>query len=174
MNIIKKVFIPKNFIVMHKILEFLTKKRSLQQKNNIPLKDACFKIDDIKDSLKMSYEEVDLALNVLYENKDVEVIPVGNGVKLNDYVISKIGISNFSSGKYLHDGLLLYSQIFNNFSSGFFQIIIGIIAIWTIFQNSNIDKYTKKIDDEMNKIKIENTKFKNDILKLENNFYYKK
>src|SRR5690606_33686084 len=50
------------------------------------------------------------------------------------------GVEIYSSFSFINDGKLLQTTLFNNLSTGFFQIIVAIIAVVTIIFNYNDSK----------------------------------
>lgn len=68
------------------------------------------------------------------------------------------GVEAYSSFSFINDGKLLQTTLFNNLSTGFFQIIVGIIAIVTIIFNYNDSKLyheqVKMLEQEVRHLSI--------------------
>lgn len=126
-----KNFTPKSYRVRHKTLMFLTKISTDNSKNGFA------SIKEISKNIKEKELDIDLQLNILWSKK---LVAIKKENAENTYTASTEGISEASSMNILNDGKLLNSTIFNNISSGFFQIVVGIIAIITIYYNFNDSK----------------------------------
>ena len=132
------MIIPKSHRTRHKILQYLLEQRNEHQIRYNSIDNAKFTIDEISDAIGIHRKQIDEQLNVLWENKLVIDIPDNkypNNPALTKYLILPSGMSLASSKSILNEGKILNSQLFNNYASGIFQIIIGVIAIWTIYQN---------------------------------------
>lgn len=147
------MFIPKSYRIRHRILELLRQKRSVQQLNDKNINESMLTIQEIADKLKLSYNDVDGQLNVLW--KTGEVLDQ-NTNKIPRFIIQADGIASASSKKYLIEGKTINSQLFNNYASGFFQIIIAITAISTLFFTISTDNATNERIDRLEQ-KLENT-----------------
>jgi hypothetical protein len=163
------MLVPKLYRIRHNILQLLTDKRSEQQLHNLHVEKSQLTIEEISTLLQYSIKSVDQQLNVLWENGEVQNV-IAQGIKNNHYntkymVLSK-GISTASSKAILNEGKAINAQLFNNYSSGLFQIIAGIIAIWTIVQNTtsiakleiqseNLKTITKEIQKDINRSNFE-------------------
>jgi hypothetical protein len=133
------MLIPKSFKVRHKILQKLADKRSEQQLNGLPIENSQLTIGDLSKLTKFDNKLIDQQLNVLWDSNDVVNIidsQYPNDHLKTKYMILAKGISNSSSKTILNEGQIINSQLFNNYTSSLFQIIVGIIAIWTIYQSS--------------------------------------
>lgn len=145
-----KYFTPKSYRVRHKTLMFLTKISTDNSKNKFA------SIKEISKKIKEKELDIDLQLNILWNKKLVATKKDNSG---STYTASTEGISEASSMSILNDGKLLNSTIFNNISSGFFQIIVGIIAVITIYYNFN-DSRTYHEEVKSLKQEVENLSIK--------------
>jgi len=133
------MLVPASFKIRHKIIQLLTDLRSKQQNEKHLIETAQLTIDEISTELKIDRKLVDQQLNVLWTNEEVYDIntnnPTGDPTKTK-YIVSPKGISTASSKSILYDGQIINSQLFNNYASGIFQIIVGILAVLAFYQNS--------------------------------------
>lgn len=153
------MIIPKSHRTRHKILQYLLEQRNEHQIRYNSIDNAKFTIDEISDATGIHRKHIDEQLNVLWENKLVINIPDNkypNNPALTKYLILPSGMSLASSKSILNEGKILNSQLFNNYASGIFQIIVGIIAIWTIYQNVTT----------INILRTENQKLQNEVTNL--------
>lgn len=128
---------PKKHRIRHKILAHLTEKRRVQQANNKSVTEAQSTIDEIAKAIKADWTDVDEQLDVLWHEKSVVSINVKPDIK---YMVNAEGIALAASFQILYDGMIIRSQIFNNYASGIFQVIAGLIALFTvIYSLSTID-----------------------------------
>lgn len=161
------MLIPKSYKIRHGILQLLTDKRSEQQLSNLPVEKSQLTIEEIANNLRFDRKDVDQQLNVLWENK--EVINIVDNQFPNDqtktkYMVLSKGISTASSKTILNDGKAINASLFNNYSSGVFQIIVGIIAIWTIIQSTtSIDR----LETQSETLKTVTTKMQQDIIRID-------
>ncbi len=147
------MFVPKSYRIRHKILELLRQKRSVQQLNKKDINESMLTIQEIADTLNLSYNDVDGQLNVLW--KRGEVVDENTNA-IPRFIIQAEGIASASSNKYLIEGKTINSELFNNYASGFFQIIIAITAISTLFFTISTDNSTNERLDKLEQ-KLENT-----------------
>ena len=153
------MIIPKSHNTRHKILQFLQDQRNEHQIRYNSIDNAKFTIDEISDAIGIPRKIIDEQLNVLWENQEVINLPNKNhpdNPALSKYLILSKGMSLASSKSILNEGKKLNSQLFNNYASGIFQIIVGIIAIWTIYQNVTT----------INIFRTENQKLQTDVTNL--------
>jgi len=168
-----KLFIPKSYKVRDKILETLAKKRhSLEPIKDI--KDCKLSIKEISKLINEDFEYVSFQLDYLFYSKLIHSFKNSEDLTNPYNSISDEGLSSFSSKSILNDGKLLQSSIFNNITSGLFQIIVGIIAVVSICMNYQDSKlYNEKVNTmqkDMDSIQLKLlmlTKEKS----TENNFY---
>lgn len=120
---------PKKHRIRHKILVYLTEKRRVQQANNKSEAEAQSTIDEIATAIKAHWTDVDEQLDVLWHEKSVVSINVKPDRK---YMVNAEGIALAASFQILYDGMIIRSQIFNNYASGIFQVIAGLIALFTV------------------------------------------
>lgn len=145
-----KYFTPKSYRIKHKILEFLSKERIKNGGLN-PSKQWEFTIKQICENIKENFNDVNIQLDYLYYKKLV-YCKKNESELTNPYCFATDeGITLFSSKSILNDGLLFGSSIFNNISTGIFQIIIAfatIISLWLSISESN------KLSDKVDKLEL--------------------
>jgi len=143
------LLIPKSYRVRHKILEFLSKERMKNGGLN-PKSDWRFTIKEICSKINENSDYVNSELDYLFYKKLVR-FDKNDNEKTNPYCwIDDSGVELYASKGLLNDGKLLQATLFNNISTGFFQIIVGIIAVATIIFNY-MD--SKLYHEEVNRLK---------------------
>lgn len=143
---------PKTHLVRHRILAHLTEKRRVQQADKKDIKEAQSTIDEIAKAIKAEWLDVDQQLNVLWHEKSV--IDINTDGEPQRFMVNSDGIALASSFQILFDGRMIRSQIFNNYASGIFQVITGLIALFTIFYSlTTIDKLEARLDKIENEFK---------------------
>lgn len=100
--------------------------------NDLPEEHNRYTIEEIAKAIKAKPDKVDEQLNFLWFKKYVFDVHSDNGTK---FMISPEGQSVASSMEYLNEGKRLNAELFNNFSSGIFQIIVGITALISLIIN---------------------------------------
>jgi len=141
-----KYFTPKSYRVRHKILEFLSNERMKNGGLNPP-KEWKFTLKEICENINEDFKDVNIQLDYLFYKKLIHCSKNESEITNPYCFASDDGITLFSSKSILNDGLLFGSSIFNNISTGFFQIIIAIatiISLWLTFSESN--KLSDKVD----------------------------
>ena len=134
-----KLFIPKSHRIKHKILEFLSKERMKDGGKN-PVSKYTFSLKEICASINEDFDDVYSISDYLYFKKLVHCTRNDNEL-MNPYcIVTDQGIEAYSSFSFINDGKLLQTTLFNNLSTGFFQIIVAIIAVVTIIFNYNDSK----------------------------------
>ena len=106
-------------------------------------------VSDISKAISFTEHDVDIQLNMLWHKKLVATIDDSSPLK---FMITTEGMSIGSSMEILNNGKLLNSQIFNNFSSGLFQILIAIAAIVSLVLNFTT---VNKVEKELTKTQLE-------------------
>lgn len=152
---------PKTHRIRHRILAHLTEKRRIQQANDTSITEAQSTIDEIAKAIKADWSDVDKQLDVLWHEKSVVSV---NAKDPKKYMVNAEGIALAASFQNLYDGMIIRSQIFNNYASGIFQIIAGLIALFTvIYSLTTIDK----LEMQLNAIE-QNLKHKESIINSKN------
>ncbi len=137
------MYAPKSYRIRHEILSFLTKKRTEQSMNEQPLEESQFTITEITNCIKFSESDVDMQLNMLWHEK---LVADNKSTKPKKYMVLAEGMSVASSMKYLNEGKVLNSQLFYNYATGAFQILIGLAAIITLSLNIiSVDKLETQV-----------------------------
>lgn len=169
------MIVPKSYKVRHEVLQFLSDKRSEQLFQKLPIEKAMYTIDEISKETGFDRRVIDQQLNVLWKKEEIVNQPNNldpADLTLTKYLILSKGISTASSKTILNDGKIINSQLFNNYASGLFQIIVGIIAIFTLYQSmATIDAIkleNNKIQSQINSITKESSNLKNEIKILRN------
>ncbi|WP_396601627.1 hypothetical protein [Algibacter sp. R77976] len=141
-----KYLIPKSYRIRHKILEFLSNERMKNGGLNPP-QEWKFTLKQICENINEDLKDVNIQSDYLFYKKLIHCSE-NESELTNPYCFATDdGITLFSSKSILNDGLLFGSSIFNNISTGFFQIIIAIstiISLWLTFSESN--KLSDKVD----------------------------
>lgn len=120
-----------------------------------------FTVKQISEKIGEDLKDVDIQLDYLYYKKLVHCSKNNDELKNPYSSATDDGITLFSSKSILNDGLLFGSSVFNNISTGFFQIIIAIstiISIWLTFSESN--KLSDKVDKLEQQLKETELKLK--------------
>jgi hypothetical protein len=142
---------PKTHLIRHKILAHLTEKRRVQQAGKKDIEEAQSTIDEIAKKIKAEWRDVDQQLNVLWHENSV--IDINISGEPQRYMVNSDGIALASSFQILFDGMMIRSQIFNNYASGIFQIITGLLSLFTIvYSLTTIDKLETRLDKVENEI----------------------
>lgn len=154
------LFAPKSYIIKHKILDFLCTEKMKNGGMN-PQKDYEFTISEISDKIGYSFEDINNNLDYLYYKKYIHTKKNDNE-KTNPYCFAlDKGVESNSFKEIINKGKSIQSSVFNNFASGFFQIIVGLIAVFsfiiTMSNNNNqkkeIELLNKKLESEQEEIK---------------------
>lgn len=150
-------FIPKSYRIKHKILEFLSKERMKNGGKN-PVSEYTFSLKEICNSINEDFEDVYSISDYLYYKKLVHCKRNDNEL-MNPYCFATDqGVEIYSSFSFINDGKLLQTTLFNNLSTGFFQIIVAIIAVATIIFNYNDSKLyheqVKNLEREVERLSI--------------------
>ena len=136
---------PKSYKYRHKILHILAEKRKTEDPKNLNLDRISMSPKSISNKSGIPLNIVDAQLDVLYKTGDIEP---NYKDPSNDFFITDTGYSTLASKSLLNDGLLLRSQLFNNFASGAMQIIVAVIALITIIANyTTVERLTLKQED---------------------------
>ncbi|MEE1962285.1 hypothetical protein V1387_06290 [Allomuricauda taeanensis] len=152
-----KYYTPKSYRIKHKILEFLSKERMKNGGKN-PVAEYTFSLKKISDSINEDYNDVYSISDYLFYKKLVYCTRNDQEL-MNPYCFATDkGVEAYSSFSFINDGKLLQTTLFNNLSTGFFQIIVGIIAIVTIIFNYNDSKLyheqVKMLEQEVRHLSI--------------------
>lgn len=152
-----KYFTPKSYRVKHKILEFLSKERMKNGGKN-PVSNYTFSLKEISDSINEDFNDVYSISDYLFFKKLV-YCKRNDDELMNPYCFATdLGIEAYSSFSFINDGKLLQTTLFNNLSTGFFQIIVAIIAVVTIIFNYNDSKLyheqVKSLEQEVEHLSI--------------------
>lgn len=134
-----KYFTPKSYRIKHKILEFLSKERMKNGGKN-PVSKYTFSLKEICDSINEDFDDVYSISDYLYYKKLVHCTRNDKELMNPHCFATDQGVEAYSSFSFINDGKLLQTTLFNNLSTGFFQIIVGIIAVVTIIFNYNDSK----------------------------------
>lgn len=153
-----KYFTPDSYRIKHKILEFLSKERMKKGGKN-PASDFTFSLKEISESINENFDDVYSISDYLYFKKLVHCTRNDNEL-MNPYCFATDkGIEAYSSFSFINDGKLLQTTLFNNLSTGFFQIIVGIIAVTTIIFNYNDSKlYHETVENLEHEVKLLSSK----------------
>src|SRR5690606_16213497 len=105
-----------------------------------PVSAYTFSLKEICDSIKEDFDDVYSISDYLYYKKLVHCTRNDKEL-MNPYCFATDqGVEAYSSFSFINDGKLLQTTLFNNLSTGFFQIIVAIIAVVTIIFNYNDSK----------------------------------
>lgn len=152
-----KYFTPKSYRIKHKILEFLSKERMKNAGQN-PVSEYTFSLREISDFIKEDFDDVYSISDYLFYKKLVHCRPNYDDLENPSCFATNKGVEAFSSFSFINDGKLLQTTLFNNLSTGFFQIIVAIIAIATILFNYNDSKLyheqVKNLEREVERLSI--------------------
>lgn len=153
-----KYFTPKSYRIKHKILEFLSKERMKDGGKN-PVSEFTFSLKEICDSINEDFDDVYSISDYLYYKKLVYCQRNDNEL-MNPYCFATDkGVEAYSSFSFINDGKLLQTTLFNNLSTGFFQIIVAVIAVVTIILNYNDSKLyheqVKSLEKEVERLSLE-------------------
>jgi hypothetical protein len=167
-----KYFTPKSYRIKHKILEFLSKERMKNGGKN-PDSEFTFSLREISDVINEDFDDVYSISDYLYYKKLV-YCKRNDDELMNPYCFATDqGVEAYSSFSFINDGKLLQTTLFNNLSTGFFQIIVGIIAVFTIIFNYNDSKLyheqVKSLEREVKRLSIKLSEQSNE-KSMENNF----
>lgn len=149
-----KFLLPKSYRVKHKILEFLAKERMKNGGLN-PKQHYTFTLREISEHINEKFEDVNSQMDYLFYTKSVRCEKNEEEVT-NPYcwILDK-GVESYASYSFINDGKLLQSTLFNNLSTGFFQIIVAIVAVVTIILNyqdsmhyyQEVERLSKEVED---------------------------
>ncbi len=116
-----------------------------------------FTVKQISKNINENIEDVNKQLDYLFYKKLIYCEKNESEIT-NPYCwVRDKGIENYTSFTFINDGKLLQSTLFNNISTGFFQIIVGIIAVLTIiFSYMDSKRYREEVLELERK--IENTR----------------
>ena len=124
-----------------------------------PVNEYTFSLKQISDSINENFEDVYSISDYLFYKKLVYCTR-NDSELMNPYCFATDkGVEAYSSFSFINDGKLLQTTLFNNLSTGFFQIIVGLIAIFTIILNYNDSKLYHEQVDHLEK-KVERLSFK--------------
>ncbi|MHA7943942.1 hypothetical protein ACJOV8_012775 [Formosa sp. 3Alg 14/1] len=147
-----KYFTPKSYRIKHKILEFLSKERMKNGGKN-PVSEYTFSLKEVCSSINENFDDAYDIFDYLCFKKLVHCTRTDENLNNPYCYITEKGIETYSSFSFINDGKLLQTTLFNNLSTGFFQIIVGIIAVVTILFNYNDSKLyheqVKNIEQEV-------------------------
>lgn len=123
-----------------------------------PVAEYTFSLKKISDSINEDYNDVYSISDYLFYKKLVYCTRNDQEL-MNPYCFATDkGVEAYSSFSFINDGKLLQTTLFNNLSTGFFQIIVGIIAIVTIIFNYNDSKLyheqVKMLEQEVRHLSI--------------------
>lgn len=141
-----KYFIPKSYLIRHKILEFSSKERMKNGGLNPP-EEWRYTIKQICKNIGENFNDVNIQLDYLFYKKLINCNKNESELTNPFCFATDEGVTLFSSKSILNDGLLFRANVFSNISTGFFQIIIAfatLISLWLSFIQSN--KLAKKLD----------------------------
>jgi hypothetical protein len=157
------MLIPKSHKVRHQVLKFLSDKRKNTDMKTFDSVNSAFTTSEIATGLRLDRGLVDEQLDVLYHNKEVDVIHKGK--EENKFFINEKGFATVSSQAILNDGKVINSQLYNNYASTIFQVLTGVTALATIVINfasvTDLKEENKQIRlqiEEINKGLIKLTK----------------
>ena len=125
--------VPKSHKVRHQVLKFLSDKRKNTNMKSFDSADSAFTISEIATGLNLERRLVDEQLDVLYQNKEVDVLRKDN--EENKFFINDKGFATVASRTILNDGKIINSQLYNNYASTIFQVLTGLTALATIVIN---------------------------------------
>ncbi|MEY2925142.1 MAG: hypothetical protein RLZZ337_1692 [Bacteroidota bacterium] len=135
---------PNSYKVRHSIIAFLTKERTKQQIENKDISFCQYSIDELAEKLALKKEDIDTQLNMLWFDK--LVFDINKEREPTKYIISPEGMAVASSMKLLNEGKMFNAKYFNNISTGFFQIVVGLTALLSLwFTYTNIQTIEKEI-----------------------------
>jgi len=152
-----KYFTPKSYRIKHKILEFLSKERMKNAGQN-PASEFTFPLRKISEIINEDFEDVYSISDYLFYKKLVHCRPNYDDLENPYCFATNLGVEAYSSFSFINDGKLLQTTLFNNLSTGFFQIIVAIIAVATILFNYNDSKLyheqVKNLEREVESLSI--------------------
>jgi len=152
-----KYFTPKSYRIKHKILEFLSKERMKNAGQN-PASEFTFPLRKISEIINEDFEDVYSISDYLFYKKLVHCRPNYDDLENPYCFATNLGVEAYSSFSFINDGKLLQTTLFNNLSTGFFQIIVAIIAVATILFNYNDSKLyheqVKNLELEVERLSI--------------------
>ena|SRR5690606_2988399 len=152
-----KYFTPKSYRIKHKILEFLSKERMKNAGQN-PASEFTFPLRKISEIINEDFEDVYSISDYLFYKKLVHCRPNYDDLENPYCFATNLGVEAYSSFSFINDGKLLQTTLFNNLSTGFFQIIVAIIAVATILFNYNDSKLyheqVKNLEREVERLSI--------------------
>jgi hypothetical protein len=115
---------------------------------------SAFTTSEIATGLRLDRGLVDEQLDVLYHNKEVDVIH--NSKEENKFFINEKGFSTVASMTILNEGKVINSQLYNNYASTIFQILTGLTALATIVINfasvTDLKEENKQIRQQIEQI----------------------
>ncbi|MCU4164610.1 hypothetical protein [Carboxylicivirga caseinilyticus] len=149
------MFTPKSYSIRHKILVFLRSERFKFDPKYPNSDDFSFTIKEISDGINHKESLIDEQIDVLYRTKEVYEKTYDD--RENKYYISEIGLYSVGKKEILNEGMSVRSNIFNNLTASVTQIIITLIAMFTIYMNikttsKNFDLMQLQIDKQQDNI----------------------
>ena len=139
------LFVPKTYKVRQRILDFLSERRKAIDRKRNDVNECAFTISEISEQLKIKRGLVDNQMDVLYKLNQVGTIR--DNTEENRFFINEVGFYASSSKEPFNEGKLLNSQIVSNYTNSFFQIITGIIALYTVYKTyTTIDAQNIKLE----------------------------
>lgn len=125
------MFIPKSYKTRDKILSFLCKARDGKSEQDPKFYDSiAFSIQQIATELKLNEKEVSEQLDFLFKSKDIHV---RSG--LGTFMATPEGLATNAERKFINEGKILNSQLYNNYASTVFQLLTGVSLVLSIFIN---------------------------------------
>ncbi len=145
-----KFLIPKSYRVKHKILKFLSKERMKNGGKN-PVKQYTFTLKEIADSINEKYEDIyDISDYLFYKN--LLKFEENKQELMNPYCwVLDDGIELYTSFSLINEAKTLNTNLYHNIISGIFTIIVGVIAITSIWMNYKDSKLYKESVNTMQK-----------------------
>lgn len=123
-----------------------------------PVSEYTFSLREISDFIKEDFDDVYSISDYLFYKKLVHCRPNYDDLENPNCFATDKGVEAFSSFSFINDGKLLQTTLFNNLSTGFFQIIVAIIAVTTIMFNYNDSKLyheqVKNLEREVERLSI--------------------
>jgi hypothetical protein len=123
-----------------------------------PASEFTFPLRKISEIINEDFKEVYSISDYLFYKKLVHCRPNYNDLENPYCFATDQGVEAYSSFSFINDGKLLQSTLFNNLSTGFFQIIVAIIAVVTILFNYNDSKLyheqVKNLEREVERLSI--------------------
>jgi hypothetical protein len=148
------MLVPKSHKVRHQVLKFLSDKRKNTDMKTFDSANSAFTTSEIATGIRFERGLVDEQLDVLYHNKEVDVIHKDR--EENKFFINEKGFATVSSQTILNDGKVINSQLYNNYASTIFQVLTGLTALATIVINfasvTDLKEENKQIRQQIEQI----------------------